>query len=216
MKKYYHLLVLALAIFASCKKSALTKEDNGCISRISRNYADSNKTELAAALKLLKDNHIATSNMVVSRVILNDTIGSNGPVHVFQHVVVQLYANGLPILFGQAGYHFNGGVYNSTSGYLYGAVSLDTLPHTRLPQLRYLFTEAVKKDAYSISQKMLDSCLVAEFGYYDVGTSSHGQLIKAWRVTPANSLYPVAIIQDNNTKLLSYFNGLLTFNKKPE
>ncbi len=215
--KFCCLAVAAIVFTLACKKGSIQQVDNGCISRIQRDYADPNKTELAAALKLLTDNHIATNNIVVTRVILNDTITTNGPVHVYQHVIVQQYANGLPILFAQLGYHFNNGVYDETSGYPYGTVTLGTTAHTSLPQLRYLFVQAALKDSYSVNKKITDSCLVAEFGYYDIGNSiginPHGNLIKAWRVTPPHSDYPVAIIRDDNTELLSYFNGIFTLDK---
>jgi hypothetical protein len=214
-KKISCVFLVALALGSSCKKSPLTgvQNDNGCISRIRRDYADTNKTELTASLKLLTDNHIATNNLVVTRAILNDTITTNGPVHVLQHVIAQQYSKGLPILFAQVGYHFNNGTYYITSGYLYSNVTLGTTPRTTLPQLRYLFVQAALKDSYSVNRKIADSCLVAEFGYYDISPDSHGQLIKAWRVTPANHDYPFAIIQDDDARLLFYHNGILTLNK---
>ncbi|WP_184550220.1 hypothetical protein [Mucilaginibacter sp. FT3.2] len=212
------LVLLFFALCSSCKKSTLTPvmDDNGCISRIQRDYSDANKTDLATAQKLLQDNHIATGNIVVSRVILNDTITTNGPVHILQHVIVQQYANGLPILFAQISYHFNNGIFAETTGYLYNNVTLGTTPHTSLPQLRYLFVKASVKDYQALNKNIADSCLVAEFGYYDISPNSHGQLVKAWRVTPPKSDYPVAIIQDDNAKLLLYYNGLLTLNKAGE
>ncbi|SEP35765.1 hypothetical protein [Mucilaginibacter sp. OK283] len=214
-KKLSCIVLVALALGSSCKKSPLVavQDDNGCISRIKRDYSDPNKTELAAALKLLQDNHIATANQVVGGATLNDTITTNGPVHVMQHVFNQLYANNQPILFAQVIYHFNNGIYQSTSGYLYNSVTLDTVPHTRLSQLRYVFMQEAKNDGYAVTNKITSSCLVAEFGYLDISPDSHGQLVKAWRVTPPNQSYPLAMIRDDNGHLIYYTNGIMTLNK---
>jgi hypothetical protein len=209
-KKLCYVVLAAVACSLSCKKGSIVPVDNGCIDRVTRDYSDPNKAELAAGAKLLQDAHISANNLVISRVTLDDTITTNGPVHVFQHVFAQQYANGLPILFAQVAYHFNSKVYDSTSGYLYGKISLGSTPHTSLATLRYLFVDAAKKDSYSVTQNIPDSCLVAEFGYYDTNTSNHNKIIKAWRVTPKNSTYPEAIISDDDSKLLSYFNGLMT------
>jgi|GEM_PF-3777005 len=79
-----------LAAFAACKKgelAAVDGEDNGCISRLKRDYSDSNKVELATAVKLLQKNNISTSGLVIYRVILNDSISTNGPLNIYQHVI---------------------------------------------------------------------------------------------------------------------------------
>lgn len=214
-RKISCLILLAIAAGSSCKKSPLVnvQDDNGCISRIRRNYSDTNKIAFAAALKLLQDNHIATANLVITGGIFNDTITTNGPVHVMQHVFTQLYANKQPILFAQLNYHFNNGVYQSTSGYAYNSVTLDTVPHARLSQLRYVFIQQAKNDWYAAGNNITSTCLVAEFGYFDISSNSHGQLIKAWRVTPANQSYPLAMIRDDNGQLIYYTNGIMTLNK---
>ena len=82
-----------------------------------------------------------------------------------------------------------------------------------LPQIRKVFIDAFNKDGYNIAGHVnASSCLRAEFGYYnltpDVPDQPH--FVKAWKVTFTDWDYPEAYIQDDNRKLLLYFNGIMT------
>lgn len=220
MKKLYCLVLIALAVFVGCKKGELSSaggEDNGCISRVKRDYSDSNKVELAAAIKLLQKNNIPVNGLVIYRVILNDSISNNGPLNIYQHVIAYEESKGLPIFNSGVGYHFRNEVFTTTIGRRYGTLSLNTTATAPLPQIRKIFIDAFKKDGYTIDNHVNESsCLNAEFGYYNLNqdTPDHPNFIKAWKVTFSKyNEYPVAYIQDSNRKLIYYFNGLLTLNK---
>jgi hypothetical protein len=216
MKKFYCLVLLALMAFASCKKGELPGnygEDNGCINRIKRDYSDSNKTELTAALKLFQQNNISTSGLVINRVILNDRITTNGPLSIYQHVIAFEESKGLPIFNSGLGYHFRNEVYVTFSGRRYGTLNLDTKALATLPQIRKIFIDAFNKDGYNVDGHVnASSCVRAEFGYYNLtpDTPDQPQFVKAWKVTFNDWDYPEAYIQDDNRKLLSYFNGIMT------
>jgi hypothetical protein len=53
-KKLSCIVLVALALGSSCKKSPLVavQDDNGCISRIKRDYSDPNKTTLLQQTRL--------------------------------------------------------------------------------------------------------------------------------------------------------------------
>ncbi|WP_162996588.1 hypothetical protein [Mucilaginibacter celer] len=215
MKKFYCLVLLALMTFASCKKGELSGnygEDNGCINRVKRDYSDSNKTELAAAVSLLQKNNISLNGLVITRVILNDSITTNGPLTIYQHVVASEESKGLPIFNSGMGYHFRDGTYYLLSGRRYGTLNLDTKASATLPQIRKIFIDAFNKDGYKDGHVDASSCVRAEFGYYNLAQDTPDQphFVKAWKITFNNWDYPEAYIQDDNRKLLSYFNGIMT------
>jgi hypothetical protein len=219
MKKFYCLVLSALVAFASCKKGELNRaygENNGCISRIKRDYSDSNKVDLATAVKLLQQNSISLNGLVIYQVILNDSISINGPLRVYQHVAAYEESKGLPIFNSGIGYHFKNGTFETSIGQRYGTLSLDTGAKATLPQIRKVFIDAFNKDGYTIDNRVnASSCLRAEFGYLNLrqDTPDHPNFVKVWKVTFTGYEYPVAYIQDDNRKLLSYFNGLLTLDK---
>ncbi|MEO3402589.1 hypothetical protein AAFN85_01715 [Mucilaginibacter sp. CAU 1740] len=216
MKKFYCLVLLALMAFASCKKGELSGsygEDNGCINRIKRDYSDSNKTELATALKLLQQNNISTSGLIIYRVILKDSVTTNGPLSVYQHVMAFEESKGLPIFNASIGYHFKDGAFFTSIGKCYGTLSFDTKASATLPQVRKVFIDAFNKDGYNVDGHVnASSCVRAEFGYYNLtpDTPDQPHFVKAWKVTFNDWDYPEAYIQDDNRKLLSYFNGIMT------
>lgn len=122
----------------------------------------------------------------------------------------------MPIFNSGIGYHFRNEVFSTTIGRRYGTLSLNTTATAPLPQIRKIFIDAFKKDGYTIDNHVNESsCLNAEFGYYNLtpDTPDQPHFAKVWKVTFMNYDYPVAYIQDDNRKLLSYFNGLLTQNK---
>lgn len=100
-----------------------------------------------------------------------------------------------------------------TGGEITKGTSLDTLHQLTLPQLRGLFLASLQQFDKAAG-KFKDSCFKAEFGYYDlnIGVSYASEvLVKAWRITPLNSVYPseypIAYYQDNG-KLILYDNGI--------
>jgi len=163
MRKLVYLTLFGLLAISACKKGEL-KGDNGCITKIRRSFGVSVADSLKA-VALLKSNGISTENLVYDRITLDDTV-TNVNSHVtsvYQHIDALQYANGLPIFNAFIGYHFNEGKYFTTIGTKYGNVNLSTSHHLNLSQVRELFLQAGGTE----TAKMKDSCLAAEFGYYD-------------------------------------------------
>jgi hypothetical protein len=208
-----YILLFCLLCFASCKKGNTTIAD-GCISRIKRHYI--NGADSLAAVSLLKKNNIAYSNLAYDRIILNDTIKNvtTGAASVYQHIFALQYFNGLPLFFSDLGFHFNEGVFQSSTGARYNSINLNTVAVLPLQQVRRLFLAETSRNGLTATMK--DSCLSAEFGYYNLGNginNSGTNFVKAWFVTPQNSIYPQALIQDGTGNILYFFNGVYTFSK---
>lgn len=208
MKKlYYVLLGVSLTVASSCKKGELAA-DNGCISRIQRHYLSG--ADSLAAVALLKINHIDNSNLTYTGVTLNDTIANAGAVGVYQHVFALQYFNGLPLFFSNIGLHFRKEVYYLTSGHRYNSINLSTHPILSLPVLRKLFLDQAARANSIRTATYKDSCLVAEFGYLNIGTNDAPRFVKAWEVTPKNVEYPQAFFRDDDGSTISYFDGIMT------
>lgn len=211
MKKIYCILLFGAIVVVSCKKNNVIGTDNGCITRI-RAHNIGGADSLAAA-KLLQQNNIPNGNLGFERVILNDTITNILGSTVYQHVFALQYFNGLQLFNSDMGYHFKGGVLQSSSGTRYSSINLNTVPSLSLLQVRKLYVDELSKDTYKAVLTYKDSCLVAEFGYFNLNTTGTAtDFVKVWRVSPKNSSYPQAFFLDNTGSTLSYFNGLETVN----
>ena len=209
MRKLLCLTLSGLLAISACKKGELLKGDNGCITQFHRRSGIS-ASDSIAAVNLFKANGIPYANLVFDRVTLDDTV-TNVNSHVtsvYQHIEALQYANGLPILNAFIGYHFVEGKYFTTIGTKYNAVNLGTTHKLNLAQVRQLFLKAAGVEA----DKMKDTCLSAEFGYYDLTHDREvPDMVKAWHVTPANNIYSEAFIRDDNATVISYFDGIYTF-----
>lgn len=209
MKRLLLLVLVSLFAISSCKKAGF-KGDPGCITQIRRSFGVSTADSLAA-VNLLKLNGIPYANLVYDRVTLNDTITNvNSQItSVYQHIEALQYFNGLPLFNSYIGYHFSAGVFFTTISQKYIAVNLSTSHRLNLAQVRQLFLTAAGTGA----DKLKNMCLSAEFGYYDLGQDAvTPNIVKAWRVTPADIIYPEAFIRDDNGATISYFDGIYTVN----
>lgn len=212
MKKLYY-LSFALLIFSACKKSDLPA-DNGCITQINRQNFGVTASDSIAAVQLLKQNNLPTNDLVLEYVH-NDTITYTLPSYVNQYVFGIQYINGLAILSYDFGYSFKNGVFKEVTGARYSAVNLDTHPTQHLPQLRALYmAEITKNRGKDIAAAFKDSCVVAQFGYYDLNvdfnvlTNDHApNFVKAWSVKPKHAPYPQVVFRDDNGKTIVFNNG---------
>lgn len=213
MKNSIYLIICTILIFGACKKNTIAA-DNGCISQITRHYVDA--ADSTAAANLLKQNNISVNNLVYYRTTFDDTITSTtGVKNVNQQIFALQYFNGLPLFSSDIAFFFQNGNYQSTAGTRYNGINLNTIPNLTLPQLRKLYLDAATLNQGPISINLKDSCLVAEFGYYDVNALINNptpNFVKAWSVTPKNSNYPIGIFRDDNGKTITYISGIVTIN----
>jgi hypothetical protein len=77
-------------------------------------------------------------------------------------------------------------LYSSITGQIYNpTINLSTTPKLSLPQVRKLFIDAVAGNNTYKNIDFTDSCLGAQFGYYDIdaGGSTGPNIVPAWFVT---------------------------------
>jgi len=207
MKRYNVCFLLLILFVYSCKKVEIPI-DNGCISYIKRHYI--NGADSLAAVKLLQQNNIPNSNLAYDRIILNDTVSNGSSTDIYQHIFAIQYFNNLPLFFSEIGYHFKNGVLQQFYDTRYNSITLNTIPRMTLPEVRKVYVDALFNDGNTSFRKYKDTCLVAEFGYYNTNPSNpaNPQFIKAWYITPKNSMYPMVILNDRTGQSISYFDGI--------
>lgn len=209
MKKLY-LVLFPIILLTACKKNELPG-DNGCISRTNGNYVTG--ADATAATQLLKKNNLPYEDALFSQVLLHDTIPGPDGNHIYQHIVVVLQFNGLPLLSNSIYYHFKDGILASSDGTRYKSISVNFREALSLPQVRKLYIGAAIKGGMSAAD-LNDTCLAAQLGYYDLNTgtgNSSTNFVRVWSVTPKNSQYPIAIIRDDNGQTISYNSGIVFF-----
>lgn len=205
MKNLYYLSFILIA-FIACKKSDLPG-DNGCISQVKRINFGIKSSDSTAAIALLRQNGIAYSNLQLSFVAF-DTVKTGPNAATYQNVFAVQIINGLPVLSEHIWYQFKNSALQSTTGQRYNSGGIYDSSSLSLPQLRELFLNAAAKNNTAVSFR--DSCLVAQFGYYDLNALSGGapNLVKAWSVTPRNyNAYPQVFFRDDNGATIIYDGG---------
>ena len=217
MRKICFVLFMAVT-FISCKKDSLSV-DNGCISQVKRKNFRVPTADSIAAVQLLKQNNLPTNDLAFEYISLHDTLTINGSSNVYQYIFAVQYLNGLPVLSYDFGYTFKAGVFQEVTGARYNGVSLNTHATQSLPRLRGLYISEIGKNKGSVAAAAFkDSCVVAEFGYYDLNVdvtvvkNDHApNFVKAWSITPAHSSYPQVILRDDNGATINYSGGIILF-----
>jgi hypothetical protein len=211
MQKIYLIAIIALAL-ASCKKNDQLPGDGGCITQIKRQNFSINSTDSVTAIQLLKQNNIPYNDIQLEYFSsYNVTTGDNPGTYQVVFVIQQI--NDLPVLSGTIWYQFKNSILQTTSGARYGAINLSTSSALQLTQLRAAFLAEANKNNSTVATGLKDSCLVAQFGYYDlnVNVNSTPNFVKAWWVAPKNATYPQAVFQDGSGKTINYNSGIIVF-----
>jgi hypothetical protein len=205
MKKLYYLSFILIA-FTACKKNDLPG-DNGCISQVKQVNFGIKSSDSVTAFSLLKQNGIAYNNLQLSFVEF-DTVKTGVNPGIFQNVFAVQNINGLPVLSSHIWYQFKNNALQSTTGTRYNSGGVFGGSSLSLAQLRELFLNAAAKNNAAVSFK--DSCLVAQFGYYDLNVNTGGapNFVKAWSVTPRDyNAYPQVFFRDDNGATILYGGG---------
>jgi hypothetical protein len=216
MKNSFFALLMATVITCSCNKDNNSNDTplpngTGCIERI---IIPANSNVSFSTAEYNEINGLFVSNGVNKpnyRYFRSYVINGTRLVHTMQ------YANGLPIFNKDLNFNFNNGVFGSFAGYLTNGTTLNTLQTLSLPQLRTLFIDNAEQFEHKGLQYK-DSCVKAEFGYYDLNSGSGStteDIVKSWKLTLKSSTepfeYPIAYYRDDNGSLIYYDNGIRTF-----
>lgn len=212
MKKLFTICLLAVATLAACKKNDAIG-NNGCIARtpVIPVATMLSPADQARVSQLFQQNNIPVNGLNFYRYTYDpNNYVLPGP---YEYIRADQNLNGLPIFNSDVLYNFRQGTLYYTGGNRYTGVNIDTTPRLTLPQLRSVYLTAMA--TYNKQYVTLkDSCLTAQFGYYDLGSingQTSGQLVKAWKVTIGHFEYPVAYLRDDNDSTIYIDNGIRTF-----
>jgi hypothetical protein len=180
MKKALFLIVPLFLMTASCTKAVL--EGNGCIAEYKRPLNAVGGAAYARIKAVFQNNGISYEGLSFYGAIENDTIHLNGETNIYYHYAALQYFKGLPVLNGDIGYHFKNGAFTDAIGTKYNTIDLSTSKNLSLAKVRKLFVNELEKPGLISNRAYKDSCLSAEFGYYNLNQSSGAsspQFVKA-------------------------------------
>lgn len=199
MKKYIVLLVLLQLV--SCETGKFCSD----VIRGKPDHLISDK-ELTAVKSLFKSNNLSLDNFQVYRLQLDD-LGHH-------HVRCYQFVNDLNVFSNEVIFHFNKtGHYSSISGEIISEISIDPYPVLDQQAVTQLFLKRGETDEFS-SENLRDfkgRCYSCEIGYWDLNAGisyTTPDFRLAWRVKPEGHDYPVAIINDAESKIIYYDNGI--------
>ncbi len=206
------LVLFALLIFSACQKGAELPADNGCISQISQQNYSIKSADSVSSIQLMKQNGIPCDDIQLEYVA-SYSVPEGDNAGNYQSVFVIQLINRLPILSSTIWYQFKNGTLISTTGTRYTAVRLDTHPAFRPADLRAIFLSEVQKHNAPMASSFRDSCLVAQFGYYDLNALSGGSpnIVKAWVITTSHRQVPQVTVEDGSGTLINYNAGFILF-----
>ncbi|WP_299780856.1 hypothetical protein [uncultured Formosa sp.] len=163
--------------------------------------------EEAFAESLFAANTIASDALQITAVSTD--------LYLNDHVYCNQFLNGLQILNQDLIYHFDAdGAFYQLSGYRITETELDTEKRLTENYVTDFFLNEVAEDAANALEldDIITDCVDIQFGYYEQFTGGIDyeviSLVKAWKVTPHDADYPVLYLNDSNSDLIYYGNGI--------
>lgn len=134
----------------------------------------------------------------------------------YHHIFCSQYKNGLKLFTNDLGFHFNQrNEYSFLSGEIIGMITLSVKPAMNQRRAVAKYIDALNNDNFNFANKeaIKSNCFDVQFGYYDLnaGTGNNAEFTKAWKVKPADMDYPYAYINDKNSSVILYDNGIRFF-----
>lgn len=229
MKSNIFVLLFFAFTFSSCKKentasSVQIPDDKGCMEWKKVLVTDHsghavNNINIPIIDGLFLSNSINNSKFRYF-FYSNDSVQTYFPPYTkFDDKIIRIkeFTNGLEIFNGEILFQFKNNIFNFQSGNPTSGTTLNTTPQLTVGQVRTLFSGHIEQFDHNGNQYK-DSCFSAQFGYFNLnaGTNTSTEnLVKAWKVTLKNKIYPseypVAYYQDNAGSLIYYDNGFRTF-----
>ncbi|PNW27032.1 hypothetical protein [Formosa algae] len=196
---------------ASCNSDDDLTNYEVCTYEIVNSPADDTVTaeEEVLAESLFAANNIASGALQITAISTD--------LYLNDHVYCNQFLNGLQILNHDLIYHFDAeGSFYQLSGYRITETELDTEKRLTENYVTNVFLNEVAEDGASSSEldDIIAGCVDIQFGYFEqFGGGIDYEfiaLVKAWKVTPHDADYPVLYLNDSNSELIYYGNGIQT------
>ena len=127
----------------------------------------------------------------------------------FKHVRCYQFVNNLKVFSEDLIFHFNKqDTYYLLSGKLINSTGLDAKQSLSQNKVVEIFIQKVAQEKASMVDKnSLTGCFEIEFGYVGLDDSNE-KFDKVWKVKPKDKEYPFAYINDDNSEIIYYDNGI--------
>ncbi len=132
----------------------------------------------------------------------------------YHHVKCSQFKNNLKLFTNDLIFHFNEkNNYYFLSGEIIENITLDTNFKMNKNNVAATFIDAMEQnnDLSGDKEAVKNSCFDIEFGYYDLNSGNNAtskNYTKAWKIKPTNKDYPYAYINDKNSTIIYYDNGI--------
>ncbi|MEI7502234.1 MAG: hypothetical protein WCJ61_03035 [Paludibacter sp.] len=130
------------------------------------------------------------------------------------HVRCYQFKNDLKLFTNDLIFHFDDkNKYYYLSGELIDKISLDinSTMNNNSVVTKFIYALDQDKEFYGDKEIIKKNCFDIEFGYYDLNagySSASKNFIKVWKIKPTNNEYPYAYINDMNSNVIAYDNGI--------
>jgi Zn-dependent metalloprotease len=224
MKKWIIITVSLCFSFLSCKKEG--SENSDCVNIIINSPAITilSESEMNVIKYLFNHNQLDYTKYQFTK-FQEDDLGH-------RHVRCYQFANSLIVFTSDAIFHFDkNDNYYYLSGDLIKTINLNTKPSMKQDDVIRKYIDTVKHDEDFLMwlnllvemakvdetvevitlEDVIEGCFDVEFGYYDLNAGmsyTNENFAKSWKIKPTNSEYPCAYINDENSEIIYYDNGL--------
>jgi len=127
----------------------------------------------------------------------------------FHHVKCYQFVNNLKVFSEELIFHFNRNKeYYLLSGNLINSIGLDVKSSLNRNKVAEIFIRKIEQEnAVMVDKDILKGCFEIEFGYVGLDDSNK-KFAKAWKAKPKDKDYPYAYINDADSEIIRYDNGV--------
>jgi len=212
-----------ITMFSGCGNGY---ENYYCANTIENSPAntDLSKSEMDVVKYLFKRNKLNYNKYQFTR-FQKDELG-------YHHIRCFQFVNGLMVFTSDVIFHFDqNDNYYYLSGDLINTINLNTRQSMIQDEVAEMFINIVKHDEIYLEyleflveiakvdktveviriEDIIEGCFDFEFGYYDLNAGSsytYEKYTKAWKIKSSKYDYPFAYINDNNSEIIYYNNGI--------
>ena len=202
MKKWTIITIFLCLGILSCEKSG-----SYCVKIIENSSKTTtlSKSEMEVVKNLFNRNQLDYTKYQFTK-IKKDELG-------YCHIWCYQFANNLMIFTGDVVFHFDKyDMYNFLSGDLISSIDLDTKFSMKKNNVVKKFIDRIEQDdSNKGNRKKTNGCFDVEYGYYDLNAGkgyADKKFTKAWKITSRKEKYPFAYINDENSEIIYYDNGI--------
>lgn len=200
----------AFLLVFSCTKNKDNGPDTGCAKIVSSNPNEKvlPDQELNSIHTLFVKNDLSSTNLQFIYYFNDSTTG-------LKVVTGVQYVNDLKVFTNNLVYTFNGNdsLISMNKNDIVQDLSLSATPKLSTKKVREVFLDEVSKDIFENKDSTIgENCVDMEFGYYDINRVTNDTTFNyttAWKAYPQDRKFPYAFINDQNSDLLEYNNGIV-------